>query len=90
MEIEQEDNSQTSKKQRNGVEGELVKVTKAESKNRQMKVKGPSFEIKEYAFLETPKASTHKFKTRAELVYKYRDEKETPMVEYLKLYVEVR
>ena len=30
-----------------------------------MKVKGTTFEVKEYAFSETPKGSTDQFKTRA-------------------------
>ena len=55
-----------------------------------MKVKGPSFVIKEYAFLETPEESTYNFKTRAELFDKYRNEKEISMDESMKLYYEVR
>ena len=39
-----------------------------------MNVKGPTFEIKEYAFSVTPEGSTDKFKTRAELFDKCRDE----------------
>ena len=40
-----------------------------------MKVKGLAFEIKEYAFSETPKDSTCQFKTVAAIFDKYRDDK---------------
>ena len=46
METEQEDNSQTSKKQKTKDEGELVEVTNSEGNKKQMKLKGPTFEIK--------------------------------------------
>ena len=55
-----------------------------------MKVKGPTFEIKDSVFSETPEESTDKFKTRAKLFDKYRDGKETSMDESMKLYYEVR
>ena len=41
-----------------------------------MKFKGPSFEVKKYAFSETPKDSTSQFKTRAQMFDKYRDDKD--------------
>ena len=50
METKQEENSATSKKQNSEVEGEMVEVTKTEGKKKHMKVKGPVFEVKEYAF----------------------------------------
>ena len=90
METKEEDNSQTSKKQKIDAEGDLLKVTNTESKKRQMKVKGPTFEIKEYAFSKTLEESIDKFKTRAELFDKYRDDKETSMDESLKWYDKVR
>ena len=40
-----------------------------------MKFKGPTFEIKEYTFSETPQDSTTQFKTKAELFDKYREDK---------------
>ena len=55
-----------------------------------MKVKGPAFEIKEYAFSKTHKESTTQFKTRAELFDKYRDDKEVSKNESLNLYSDVR
>ena len=55
-----------------------------------MKVKGPAFEIKEYAFSETPKDSTTQFKTRDELFDKYKDDKDVSTSESLKLYADVK
>ena len=75
MEIEHEDDSTTSSKQKVEMEGEMVKVTKTKGKKKQMKVKGPSFEIKEYVFSKTPKEYTTQFKSKAELFDKYMDDK---------------
>ena len=55
-----------------------------------MKLKGPTFEIKEYFVFETPEGSTDKFKTRVELFDKYKHGKETSMNESINLYVFVR
>ena len=49
-----------------------------------MKVKGPSFEVKEYAFIETPTDSTSTFKYKSELFDKYRDDKEVASGEAMK------
>ena len=65
MEIEHEENSTTTNKQKVEVEGEMVKVTGTKGKKKHMKVKGTSFEIKDYSFLGTPEDSTTQFKTRA-------------------------
>ena len=64
METDQEDNSTTSKKKKLEVEGELVKVIKTQGRKIQMKVKGPTFQVNKYDFLETPKGSIDQFKTR--------------------------
>ena len=61
-----------------------------EDKKKEVKFKGPTFEVKEYAFLETPEGYTNKFKSRAELYDRYRDNKETTLDEYFKLYAYVR
>ena len=50
MEIQHGDNLETSNKHKIEAEGELVKVTNTKGKKKKMKVKGPTFEIKEYAF----------------------------------------
>ena len=55
-----------------------------------MKVKGSTFEVKEYAFSETPEGSTDKFKTMDELFDKYTDNRDTYLDESLNLYVDVR
>ena len=55
-----------------------------------MEVKGPAFEIKEYAFSKASKDSTSQFKTRVELFDKYKDDKEVSTNESLKLYDDVR
>ena len=41
-----------------------------------MKVKGPAFQAKEYAFDYTPTNSTSQFKTMSELFDKYKDDKD--------------
>ena len=43
-------------------------MTNIEGKKKEMKVKGPKFEVKEYSFSETREGSTDKFKTRAEVI----------------------
>ena len=68
----------------------MVKVTKTEGKKKQMKVKGPAFEVKEYVFSKTSKGSTDQFKTIAKLFDKQKDDKEISTNESLKLYVDVR
>ena len=55
-----------------------------------MKFEGHAFEIKEYAFSETPKDSTSQFKTRAEMFDKYREDKEVATNESLNIYADVR
>ena len=55
-----------------------------------MKVVGPTFEIKEYSFVDTPINSTSQLKTRLDLFDKYKDDKDAASEEDLKLYVEVR
>ena len=79
----------TSKRQKIEVEGELVEVPNTEGKKKQMKVKGPAFEVKEYDFFETNEGSTDQFKTRDELFDKYKDSRDTSLDESLKLYTNV-
>ena len=56
----------TIMKQKVEQEGQMGKVTEEKGKNKQVKFKGPTFEIKEYAFSDTPKYSTSQFKNRPE------------------------
>ena len=90
METEHEDNTTTSKKKKIHVEGEVVKVKKTKGNKKQMKVKVPAFEIKEYSFSKNHEEYTTQFKTKVELFDKYRDDKEVSTNESLKLYVDVR
>ena len=64
-------------------------MIKIEGKKKQKKLKGPALEVKEYAFFETPKGSTNKFKSRDELFDKYKDNRATSLDESLNLYVDV-
>ena len=55
-----------------------------------MKAAGPAFEVKEYVLADTPINSTFQFKTRSELLDKYKEIKDISLEEVLKLYKEVR
>ena len=72
MEIEEEVSSKTNKIRKIEVEGELVEVVKTEAQKKQVKVKGPIFEMQQYEFSEVPQTSTDRFKSRAELYDKYK------------------
>ena len=72
-----------------GDEGEFDEVVKTEIKNKQVKIKGPSFEMQQYEFSEVPETSTDKFKSRDDLYDKYKNDRETSLDESLKLYVYV-
>ena len=55
-----------------------------------MKVKGPAFEIQEYTFDTIPKGNANKYKSKTELLDRYKDVGEKNFGEKLKLYDEVR
>ena len=55
-----------------------------------MKVKRPAFENQEYTFDNIPKGMTDKYKSKTELLNKYKDVGEKTFDEKLKLYDEVR
>ena len=59
-------------------------------KKKPIKVTRPDFEVKEYAFADTPANSTSQFKPRLELLDKYKENKDIASEEDLKLYAEVR
>ena len=62
METEEEYTTKTPKKNKVEETGKLVQVTYDKGKNKKhMKVKGPAFEFKDYAFSETPTDSTSQF-----------------------------
>ena len=69
---------------------QLVKVTKAKGKNKQMKIKGPTFEIQEYTLDKIPEGATDKYKYNTELLDIYKDVGGKNFNEKLKLYDEVR
>ena len=64
MDTKEEDIARTPKKQRIEEEGQLVQVTKEDRGKKKMKVTGPAFEVKEYAFTDTPSDSTSQFKNK--------------------------
>ena len=76
MDTEEEDTARTPKKQRIEEEGQLVQVTKEDRGKKKMKVIGPSFEVNEYAFTDTPADSTSQFKNKTELLEKYKETKD--------------
>ena len=78
------------KRQNIEVEGELVEVVKDESKKIQVNIKGLAFEMQQYEFSEVPKTSIDKFKSRAELYDKYKNNRDASLDESMKLYVDVR
>ena len=55
-----------------------------------IKVKGLTFEVQEYAFSQTPKGSTDRYRSKNELLEKYKEIKEITKNESLKLYEDVR
>ena len=55
-----------------------------------MKIKGPTFEIQEYTFEKILEGSTDKYKSKTELLDRYKDVCEKTFKEKLKLYDEVR
>ena len=79
MEIKEEGSSEVAKRQKIEAEGESVEVVKIESNKKQLKIKGPAFEVQEYKFLEVPETSTDKFKSIVDLYDKYKDDKDIPL-----------
>ena len=91
MEIEEEEaSSKKNKTQKVETEGELVEVVKTETQKKKVKIKGPVFEMQQYEFSKVPHTSTYMFKSKAELYDKYKNDRETSLDEYLKLYAYVR
>ena len=90
MDTEEEDTVKTPKKPIIEAEGQLVQSIKEDRGKKNMKVAGPSFEVKEYAFFDTPIDSTSQFKDKTQLMDKYKETKDITSEETLKLYSEVR
>ena len=91
MDTKEEETSRTPKKQKIEKERQqLVQVTKPKWKNKETKIKGPSFEIHEYTFDKVSEGATYKYKSKTELLDRYKDVGEQTFNEKLKLYDEVR
>ena len=56
--------SEIDKRQKIDAKGALVKVVKTESKKKQVKIKGPTFEVQQHEFLEVLETPTNNFKSR--------------------------
>ena len=55
-----------------------------------MEVAGPIFNVREYAFVDTPAESTYQSKRKIELLKRYKETKEISSEETLNLYSKVR
>ena len=67
MDTEEEDTVKTPKKPIIEAEGQLVQSREEDRGKKNMKVARPSFEVREYAFFDTPIDSTSQFKNKIEL-----------------------
>ena len=76
MDSKEEDSARNLKKQRIEAEGQLVQVAEEDRGKKKMKVTGPAFEVKEYAFADTPVDSTSQFKNKTGLLEKYKETKD--------------
>ena len=90
MDIEEDDTTNTPKKQKLDEVENLVQKDRGKGKKKQVKVKGPTFEVQEQDFTQTPKVSTNGYKSKSKLFIKYKETKDITMAESLKLFVEVR
>ena len=66
MKIEGEEISEIAKRQKIEAKGELVELVKTETKKKEVNIKGPTFEVQQYEFLEFLETSTDRFKSRAD------------------------
>ena len=62
MQIEEEKNSETIKRQKKYFEGQLVEVSEPEVKKKKGNVRELAFEVQEYEFSKVQEASSDKFK----------------------------
>ena len=90
METKEEENPEITKIQKTKFEGQLLEVIEPEVEKNKRKVKGSTFEVQEYEFSEVLETSTNKFKPRADLYDKYKNDREIPLKESSKLYSKVR
>ena len=64
MDTEEEDTARTPKKKKTKAEGQLFHITDENKGKKKMEVAGPAFEVKEYAFTDTPAKSTSQSKIK--------------------------
>ena len=67
MDTEEEDTTNTPKKQNLDDARNLVWVAGGKGNKKQLKVKGPAFEVQEYEFSQTPEGSTTRYRSKIEL-----------------------
>ena len=90
MDTEEEDIARTPKKKKTNEEGQLVQIKdEAKGKNK-MEVANPAFEVKEYAFADTPVDSTSQSIRKIEFMERQKETKDINLEETLKLYSKVR
>ena len=73
MDVEEGDVAQTPKKQKMEEPDEITPSASVKGKNKIVKVRGPSFAIQEYTFSGVPKEAARKYKSKTELLEKYRE-----------------
>ena len=66
--------------------GKFVQAAKAKGRKKPVKFKGPTFEIQEYTFDNIPVGIADKYKSKTELLNKYKDVGEKSFDEKMKLY----
>ena len=64
---------------------EIVPSATVKGKNKIMKFRGPSFVIQEYTFSGVPKEAARKYKSKIELLEKYREDSKRAFKERSKL-----
>ena len=72
MDSEEEDTSRAHKNKILKKSRQLVHATKDKGKKKQMKVKGPTFEIQEYTFDKILEGAIDRYKSKTELLEKYK------------------
>ena len=90
MDTEEKDTARTPKNKKIEKAGQLVHVAKGKGKKKQMKVKGQAFEIQEYTFDKILEGATYRYKSKTELLEKYKYVWEKNSNETLKLCDQVR
>ena len=64
MDIDEEDTTRTPKKKNTETKGKLIQTIDEDKGKKNMKVTGPTFEVKEYAFAATPADTTSQSKEK--------------------------